>query len=294
MRFILPITALPVLPWKRGILFLGILIISLCLPAPGTAASVLPEETCEVVAEGKSLLGDDTTPSQAKAFALNEARRIAVEKASGIQVRSSSVVYNWQLVSDLISAFSRGLIVREDILYDGVKTEDGRAVYVCRIKARVKPLKLEMKKDIRILNAEVTRADRLFSATSAIFHDNDEIRIKIRAEGHSAINIFSVSQDGGVIRLLPNPFFEPKQVPSNQDFIFPDDALRKAGFRLRVHTPKNLSRAYETIVIIATKDKRVFLSGKEEDATLSDLMQSLSQLEQSSWADAVVGYEVRR
>jgi len=280
--------------WKQKILFLGIFFISLCFPAPGTAATDVLDNICDVVAEGKSILGDDTTPAQAKALALNEARRIAIEMASGILVNSSSVVYNWQLISDLISAFSKGLIVREDILFSGIRTEDGHAVYACRIKARIKTLKLETKKDIRIIKAEVTRADSPFAMTSPVFQDNDEIRIKVRTEGLSTMNIFSVSQDGRVTRLLPNPYMEQKTIPSSRDFIFPNDALRKAGFKLRVHTPKNLSRAYETIVVIATKEIKVFLSGENKDATLSDLMHDLSQVEQSSWADAVIGYEVRR
>lgn len=290
----LRLTTLPA-PWKWGILFLGILMMLLGLSSPGAAdPDTVREETCEVVAEGKSLLGDDTTPAQAKALALNEARRIAIEKASGILVNSSSVVYNWQLISDLISAFSKGLIVKEEILSDGIRTEDGRAVYVCRIKARVKPLKVEAGKDIKIIKAEVARADRPFSSMNPIFQDNDEIRIRVQAEGDLAMNIFSVSQDGRVTRLLPNPYMESKTIPSRRDFIFPDEPLRDAGFKLRVHTPKNISRAYETIVVIATKDKRVFLSGKEKEATLSDLMQDLSQVEQSFWTDAVIGYEVRR
>jgi len=261
---------------------------------PCTAAGVSETETLEVVAEGRSLLGDDTTPAQARALSLNEARRIAVERASGILVRGSSVVYNSQLISDLISAFSKGLIVQEELLADGIRTEDGRAVYVCRIRARVKPVKQETQKDIKIIQADVSRADRAFASSSPVFQDNDEIRIKITAEGDLNMNIFSVSQDGRITRLLPNAYMKQDRIPSRQEFIFPDEALRDAGFRLRVHTPKNTSRAYETIIVIATKEKADFLSGKEKDATLSDLMGELSRLDQASWADAVAGYEVRR
>jgi len=108
------------------------------------------------------------------------------------------------------------------------------------------------------------------------------------------MNIFSVSQDGRVVRLLPNAYMKQDRIPSRQNFIFPDEALRNAGFKLRVHVPKNLSKAYETIIIIGTKEKADFLSAKEKDATLSDLMGELSLVEQSSWADAVIGYEVRK
>lgn len=280
--------------WRRLFLLPCILIISLGPSLPGGASEAVGADAREVVAEGRALLGEDTTPSQARALALNEARRIAVERAAGVLVSSSSVVYNSQLISDLISSFSKGLIVREEILSAGVRTEDGGPVYICRIKAYVKPVKRKKRKDIRIIKAEVSRADRPFSSASPVFQDNDEIRVRLRAEGDSNMNIFSVSQDGRVARLLPNSYLKQETVPSRQVFLFPDEALRNAGFKLRVHAPKNLSRAYETIVVIATKEKTDFLSGKDGAATLSDLMNELSLVEPSSWADAVIGYEVRR
>lgn len=270
------------------------LILSLCFLLPGSAAGATETEIHEVVAEGRALLGEDTTPAQARALALNNARRIAIERAAGVLVRGSSVVYNSQLISDLISAFSKGLIVQEELLSDGIQTEDGRAVYVSRIRARVKPVKQETQKDIKIIKAEVSRADRIFSSSNPVFQDKDEIRIQVMAEGDLNMNIFSVSQDGRVVRLLPNQYMKQDRIPSRQNFIFPDEALRNAGFKLRVHVPKNLSRAYETIIIIGTKEKADFLSAKEKDATLSDLMGELSLVEQSSWADAVIGYEVRK
>jgi hypothetical protein len=282
------------LAWKRAFRLPCILILSLCFFLPNAAAGATETETYEVVAEGRALLGEDTTPAQAQALALNNARRIAVERASGILVRGSSVVYNSQLISDLISAFSKGLIIHEELLDDGMKTEDGRAVYVSRIRARIKPVKQETQKDIRIIKTGISRVDRPFSSSNPVFQDKDEIRIMIRAEGDLNMNIFSVSQDGGVVRLLPNPYLKQDRIPSRQDFIFPDEALRNAGFKLRVYVPKNLSKAYETIIVIGTKEKADFLSGKGKESTLSDLMGELSLVEQSSWADAVIGYEVRR
>ncbi|MFB3925001.1 MAG: DUF4384 domain-containing protein [Syntrophales bacterium] len=279
--------------WKHLFLLLSISIIPLCITLPRASAEAPGTEICEVVAEGRALLGEDMTPAQAKALSLNEARRVAVEKAAGVLVSSSSVIYNSQLISDLISAFAKGLIVKEEVLYDGFKTEDGKPVYVCRIKAFVKPVK-QKQKDIRITEAEVSRADRPFASSMPVFQENDEIRIRVRAEGDLNMNVFSVSQDGRVIRLLPNSYVKQNKIPSGQDFIFPDETLRSSGFKLRVHIPKNLSRAYETIIVIATKEKADFLSGKKKDAALSDLMGELSLMEQSSWADAVIGYEVRR
>ncbi len=140
----------------------------------------------------------------------------------------------------------------------------------------------------------MSRVDRPFSSSFNVFQDNDEIRIRVKTAGDLNINVFSVSQDGRVVQLLPNPYVQLEKISSGQDLIFPDEAMRAAGFKLRVHTPKNLSKAYETIMIIATKEKKEFLSAESENATLSDLMRELSLLEPSFWVDAVIGYEVRR
>jgi len=281
-------------PWKRIFQLLCLLVFSLGLFLPPAADGAAGSETQDVVAEGKAGLGEDTTLAQARALSLNDARRAAVERTSGIMVRGASVVYNSQIISDIVSAFSKGLIVQEELLSDGVRTEEGQVVYVSRIRARVKPLNPEARKDIRIIRAEVSRVDSHSSPSHPVFQDNDEIRIQITAEGDLNMNIFSVSQDGRVVRLLPNPFVKQNAIPSRKEFIFPDDALRNAGFKLRVHAPANLSRAYETIIVIATKEKTDFLPGKKKDATLSDLMGELSRMDQSSWTDTVIGYEVRR
>lgn len=273
-------------------LIVFLLIFFSCLP--GSFAETSSEGIQEVIAEGRAMLGSDTTPAQAKALAINEARRIAVEKAAGVLVKSSSVVYNSELISDFISTFTKGLIVKEEILSEGLRTEDGCVVYICRIKASIKPIQQKKQKDIRITAAEVSRVDKPFSSSFSSFQDNDEIRIRIKAESDLNVNIFSVSQDGRVVLLLPNPYVKPEKVSGGRDFIFPDEAMRASGFKLRVHTPKNLSRAYETIVIIATKEEKKFLSAKSGTATLSDLMRELSSLEQPLWTDAVIGYEVRR
>ena len=281
-------------PFHKHWIFLILLSLIFSFHVPGSFAATSSGGIQEIIAEGRAMLGEDTTPAQAKALALNEARRIAVERAAGVLVRTSSVVYNSELISDLISTFTKGLIIREDVLSEGLRTEDGQVAYVCRIKASIKPVLQRKQKDIRIIAAEVSRVDRPFSSSSPIFQDNDEIKIRVKTASNLNINVFSVSQDGRVVLLLPNPYVKLETVSGGQDFIFPDEAMRAAGFKLRVHTPKNLSRAYETIVIIATKERKDFLSAKTQDVTLSDLMRELSLLEQPFWADAVIGYEVRR
>ena len=73
-------------------------------------------------------MGDDTTPAQARAMARNNARRSALEQAVGIEVHGSTVIYNSDLISDLVVTATKGLIVREEILYDS-PTVKGNQIY---------------------------------------------------------------------------------------------------------------------------------------------------------------------
>lgn len=259
------------------------------------AFSAFADELITVIADGEAVLGEDTTPALARSLALNNARRSAIEQASGVTVRGLSVVYNSQLISDLISAFSKGLIVKEEILEDDIKKEGKHIAYFVRIKAYIKPLQQEKRKDFRIVRAEVFRTEGTPSKSNPVFQNNDEIQIRVGVSADLYLNIFSVSQDGRITKLFPNRYVKHERVSTGRDFVFPDDAQRKIGLKLRVHPPKNLLRAFETILIVAIKDKMTFLSDKNQDeSTITDLMYELSELDQSLWTDKTIGYEVRR
>ena len=242
---------------------------------------------------GEAILGDDTTPAQAKAMALNNARRSAIEEASGVVIHGSTVVYNYQLISDLVKASTRGLIVKEEILIDDIKKEGKQIVYGTKIRVHVKPLEYQRDGSLKILKAEVNR----YGSTSkgSVFQNGDEIQIKVKANKEGYINVFGISQDGMVTKLYPNEYFKAEVISPEMEFIFPDERQRGLGLKLKVRTPKNLSRTVETILIVATKERMDFLSDKKADeVTITDLMKELSEIDASSWTEEAIGYEISR
>ncbi len=244
---------------------------------------------------GEAILGDDTTPAQAKAMALNNARRSAIEEASGVVVHGSTVVYNYQLISDLVKASTRGLIVKEEILLDDIRKEGKQIVYVTKIRVHIKPIEYKEAGSLRIVKAGVNRYGSLPVGTAMVFQENDEIQIRAKVNSDAYIHIFGISQDGMVTKLYPNEYFKAEILSPETEFIFPDERQRGLGLKLKVRTPKNLGRTVETILIIATKEKVDFLSDKkDDDVTITDLMKELSDIEPTSWTEETVGYEVRR
>lgn len=245
--------------------------------------------------EGEAVLGDDSTPAQARALALNNARRAAIEQVSGVIVHGSSAVYNFQLISDLVASATRGVIVKEEILQDDIRKEGKQIVYYVKIKAHVKPLEGREKSSLKLVRANVVRYGSPSSNTTIAFQDNDEIQVHAKTNIDSYIHLFSISQDGMVSKLYPNEYFKGNRISSESDFVFPDEKQRSMGLKLRVRTPKNLSRVVETILIVATKEKNDFLSNKKADeSTITDLMMELSETDASLWTEQAVGYEIRK
>jgi len=267
-----------------------LLLIMLCI------STALAQSDIQIIEkEGEAVLGDDMTPAQAKALALNNARRSAIEQASGVIVHGSSVVYNFQLVSDLVASATRGVIIKEEILADDIKKEGKQIVYYTKIKAHVKTLENRERSSLKILKADVNRYGSNPASAAIVFQDNDEIQIRAKANSDAYIHVFNISQDGWVTKLYPNEYFKAEITSPETEFIFPNEKQRDLGLKLKVRTPKNLSRAIETMLIVATKEKTDFLSDKKAgEVTITDLMKELSEIDASLWTERIVGYEVRK
>jgi len=267
-----------------------LLLIMLCI------STALAQSDIQIIEkEGEAVLGDDMTPAQAKALALNNARRSAIEQASGVIVHGSSVVYNFQLVSDLVASATRGVIVKEEILADEKKMEGKQWVYYTKIKAHVKTLENRERSSLKILKADVNRYGSNPASAAIVFQDNDEIQIRAKANSDAYIHVFNISQDGWVTKLYPNEYFKAEITSPETEFIFPNEKQRDLGLKLKVRTPKNISRAIETMLIVATKEKIDFLTDKKAgEVTITDLMKELSEIDASLWTEKIAGYEVRK
>lgn len=248
-----------------------------------------------VEGEGQAVLGEDTTMSQGKATALNNARRDALEKATGIAVHGSSVVYNNILINDLVKTATKGIIVQEKLVDNSCKITDAGFLCVAKIKATIKPLTAERKGNFAVTTASVQRPDKERAAKSPVFQNNDEIQIRIATNEDAFLQLFSVDQYGNVSKLYPNSYVkQQKALPGEKEFVFPDNTLRDRGLRLKVKTPKGVKQSIESVLVIATKEKTALLIDKSlENPTITDLMRELSEIDLSLWAESTVGYEVR-
>lgn len=255
---------------------------------------------------------DEIPPSEAWARAHNDARRQVLEEATGVAIRGSTLIYNDELIHDLVQAATRGIITEEeeigkDIQNKREQTTTGKTrinqIYILKIRAKVKPLQVERRGNFNV-KASLLRPGHPEEMKSPVFQEKEEAIIRVTVNQDAYLSLFSVSQNGVVSRLVPNPFLDIQKVSADQEFIFPDKQLRTQGIKMKPILPKGKEKALESILAVATKEKQEFLKerfkkseqgGEEtEPVTLMELLKEITNLDISSWAEATAGYEIRK
>lgn len=272
-------------------LIAAIAVVAIVLPCAAFAAG----KVSEVEAEGRAELGFyNMSPADAQSIAHNNARRRALEKAVGTQVTATTVVYNSDLINDLVKVASKGLIIDEEVLLSEPRTDGKDIIYVVRIRAKVKALDSRSRPPVKFRYAYVQRPDRKDAMKGVpTFQDGDEVQVRLKMDKDAYLHIFSVDQFGKLYPLYPNSYTDDPAIRGGGHFVFPDDGLRSMGLRLKAETLEKQDRSSESLMIIATTGNDLFLEG-EKDSTITDLLKELSERDQSGWALEVVGYVVTK
>jgi len=108
---------------------------ALLLLLPSVAWAEEAPEGVKVVAEGYSYLGDDTSIKEARAKAMAEAERAALEQGVPIYLESYTKVKNYQLDTDEIKSRMKGYIKNKKVLVDELDKEELK--YKIKIEAVV-------------------------------------------------------------------------------------------------------------------------------------------------------------
>ena len=259
-----------------------------------------PREGIWVQAEGVVSLGEDMTVAEAKARSRDEARRKAIEQAVGIFVKGQTVVHNTHVADDLVRSIVRGIVIEEQIQEEGLR-EIGQGAgqtalqYATKLRAKVKPIRSEHRGDFAVKAA----------LNKSFFQDGEEMQITAIPTRDAYIHIFSVGQDDTVTVLYPNRFVADGFVAAEKALVFPDEAQRMLGLRLRVFPPQGSKKGMEKIKLIATTKKINLTKGTiregvfqvyagKDSALVTDLLKELARLDESEWAEATVPYEIRK
>jgi hypothetical protein len=278
-------------------------LVSVCaVGITGFGAFAAAPDKVTVTTEGAAPFQHDLSLDEVRARARDEARRNAIEQAVGVFVRATTVVHNSQIAEELITAVARGVIEEErwlDERIEEVKTTPASgppaAVYRSRLKAVIRPVRVEHRAGFEV------RA----SLNKQVFQHGEEARIRVRTTEPAYVHVFSVTGDGSVSMLVPNRFMAKNLVSTNEELVFPSEAMKTLGVRLRVMLPKQAKKSTEYIKVIATKRPvqlvtegpaegtfRTFAG--TEGAMIQDVVKRLALLEDEEWAETTLPYEVRQ
>lgn len=258
-----------------------------------TSVRVWAEENLITIeTEGKAEISAGRTKDDARNLALQRARRNALEEAVGVDVRGSTIVYNAEMINDMVMTGTKGLITSQEVLFDRCGEEGDILVCTVRIKAIIKELDRSLSPPFRI-NAYVHRPGVKQKRTSAPqFYDGDEVQVSIKLNNKGYVSIFSIDQLGNVYQIFPNKYAKDSLVDDGQKVIFPDDRLRAKGLKLRAHTLEGYDKSHESLMIIATTREVDFLDDIESVPTMTDLMNQLAEIDQQVWTQETIGYVV--
>jgi len=272
-------------------LFITASMILLLMAAASLA--VADQKTLLVTAIGEASQGETETPQEVMERAKRDAQSKAIEQATGVFLKSHTLVRNSQVADDLIYAAVRGKIKEMTILNAGWDKQD-RNLYRIRIKALVEPLYPEKGKGISAkLNLSKTK-----------LRAGEEVKIHYETNSDCYVYLFSVAADGSVTVLFPNSRNQENKVDGQKVYEFPaaDSTIRLKAMFLPDFRGKT---AEEKIKLIATKKKENLLPlGFQEgmlqayDANstgmISELIKKLNQIEPSEWTEATAEYIIER
>ncbi len=255
--------------------------------------SAAAEKALWVTATGEAAQGETETPKEVIQRAKRDAQSKAIEQATGVFIKSHTLVQNSQIADDLIYAAVRGKINEMIVLNSGWDKQD-RNLYRIRIKALVEPLYPEKGTGLLAkLNLSKTKLT-----------EGEEVKIYYEANSDCHVYLFSVAADGSVTLLFPNSQNQENKVTGGKVYEFPP---AESSVRLKaIFLPSSHDRiAEEKIKLIITKNKENLLPlgfkegmfqayDAKSTGLISDLVKKLNTIEPSEWAEATAEYVIRR
>lgn len=244
-----------------------------------------------VEADGTAVMSDADTYKDTVNRAKNDAMRNALEEATGIFIKSMTLVSNGQIADDLIYAGVRGKIKKTQVVTQGFD-QDQKNLYRVHIRALVEPVTGKTAKGFS--------ADVVLSKTE--LKEGDKITINYKVSENSYVYLFSVAADGSVTLLLPNSVNRNNYAEAGKMYTYPEDGS-KVVLTARFLPDFKGKRADEKIKLIATREREDIIPlGFQEgmfivyDASstsmIGDLVRRLNQLDPSEWTEAASSYSI--
>ncbi|MCG8531439.1 MAG: DUF4384 domain-containing protein [Desulfovibrionales bacterium] len=230
----------------------SLLLCWLCLLCPAVSAvaesapSSASQQHITVSATGRCAV-ENFTAQQAQRLALRQARALAIEKAAGVNVTSSSLVTNGRLAEDFIKTFSTGRIIEETLHWMPVNQYQNDPARPPIIEYSV-----ELHAVVAIPHKRSTYSGLKAHLNQNTFHARmEEMTISVSTRTDSKIAIFNIMADDTVTMLYPAAIQEECLLNAHSSMTFPK---QEDGSLLVAPLPGN-KRDTEAILVAALPQK---------------------------------------
>ena len=269
-----------------------------------------------VTVEGFSSM-ENITKEDARRLAIEDAERNAVEQVAGVTVSADTLVSNFTVSSDVISAIPYGKVIEREILTEDIQvipplnasirgkdetnlpvrsTQTGAWPYsIYHVKMRVKVAKEKGNIDPYFkLDASLNRT---------VFKDGEDMQLKIKPTKDCYITIFNILEDDSVLTLIPNRHIRDTFIKANEHLLFPDEDMKKMGINLKVHGVDGKNVTKEKIYILCFKqpvdfgnkfEEGIFGIYKGSSAFIKELKREVVDIPLSERAERFLPYEIRK
>ncbi|MDI6744263.1 MAG: DUF4384 domain-containing protein [Thermodesulfovibrionales bacterium] len=255
--------------------------------------SFASEKSVWVEAEGEAYQSEIESRKEVIERAKKDAQSKAIEKARGVFIRAHTLVSNSQLAEDLVYASVRGKIEKINVIKEGWDEKD-RNLYKVKLNALIKPVYPEKGEGISVK----------LSLSKTVLREGEEVKIFFQTNRDSYVYIFSVAADGSVTLLLPNSVNQENFIKAAIAYTFPTPGSRIRLTAMFLPDFKGKVAEERIKIIVTNKKEELIPLGFQEGAfkvydakstgMISDLVKRLNQLEPADWAEATVGYRIKR
>lgn len=170
----------------------------------------------DVSVEAQISLGQNLNLTQAQVLALKKARRLAIEKAVGIEVNSTSLLINDLLRASLMTTHSHGFLTKEQVQWetDIIKSagKNNSVVVRANLQATVVPTAKTFLKPYH-LSASIVQGYNL--------RVGESVQLRINPQRDMYLLIANFSGKGEVNVLFPNQWHKDNKLIAKRSWEFP-------------------------------------------------------------------------
>lgn len=253
-----------------------------------------------VTVEGAAAL-ENVTKDKARKLAIDDARRLAVERVVGVNLISQTLVINSEISGDVVSTIPYGKVIAQEIIAENVELTrsqlNGKAPYLTyKVKMKVQVAKQKGKVDPFFkVDARINRS---------VFKEGDHIELRVTPTKDAYISVFNILADETVLILIPNRFRQDNFVKANSTFVFPDINDQNKGISLEAFVGEGKTETKEMFHVLALKEpmkfdvdqfrEGVFGTYKGSSGLVRDLVKKTVHIPLSQRTEAFLPYRIEK